>query len=68
MFMKNFGRDIVENMKYSSFCYPVKEACLDFLLQIYLDTEKDISEDYHSSLWEVIEVSFEKILHLLDNV
>jgi hypothetical protein len=55
-------------MKYSSFCYPVKEACLDFLYQIYLDTEKDISEDYHSSLWEVIEVSFEIVLHLLDNV
>lgn len=46
----------MENLKISQFCYTLKEACLDFLLQIYLDTEKDISEDYHLSLWEVIEV------------
>lgn len=25
-------RDIVENLKLSLFCYPMKESCLDFLL------------------------------------
>lgn len=38
-------------MKLGQFCYPFKDAMLDFLLQIYLDTEKEISEDYHEPLW-----------------
>jgi len=54
-------KDIVENLRIAQFCYPFKEACLDFLLQIYLDTEKDISEDYHSSLWEAVEIMYEDL-------
>lgn len=38
------------------FCYPLKAACLIYLLEIYLDTEKTLSQDYHSPLWEVMEV------------
>lgn len=34
----------------------MKASSLQFLYDIYLDTEKDISEDYHQSLWEVIEI------------
>jgi hypothetical protein len=44
----------------------MKEACLDFLLQIYLDTEKDISEDYHLSLWEVIEIMYEDLKKFIE--
>jgi hypothetical protein len=40
-------KDITECMRLSQFCYTFKDALLDFLMQIYLDTEKDISEDYH---------------------
>ena len=62
-----FGiRDIVENMRIAQFCYPFKEACLDFLLQIYLDTEKDISEDYHSSLWDAIEIMYEDLKKFIE--
>ena len=43
-------------MKLVGFCYPYKEACLIYLLEIYLDTEKTISDDYHLPLWEVLEV------------
>lgn len=59
-------RDIVENLKISQFCYVMKDACLDFLLQIYLDTEKDISEDYHLSLWEVIEIMYEDLKKFIE--
>jgi len=59
-------RDIVENLKISQFSYTMKEACLDFLLQIYLDTEKDISEDYHLSLWEVIEIMYEDLKKFIE--
>jgi hypothetical protein len=44
----------------------MKDACLDFLLQIYLDTEKDISEDYHLSLWEVIEIMYEDLKKFIE--
>ena len=48
-------------MKYASFCYPMKAACLQFLYDIYLDTEKSISEDFHSSLWEAVEIIYEDL-------
>jgi hypothetical protein len=48
-------------MKYASFCYPMKAACLQFLYDIYLDTEKSISEDFHLSLWEAVEIIYEDL-------
>lgn len=53
-------------MQLASFCYPVKDALLDFLLQIYLDTEKEISEDYHSLLWEVVECIYEDLKKFIE--
>lgn len=53
-------------MILSQFCYPMKDALLDFLLQIYLDTEKSISEDYHSLLWEVIECIYEDLKKFIE--
>ena len=53
-------------MKLSQFCYPMKEACLDFLLQVYLDTEKDINEDYHASLWEIMEIVYEDLKKFIE--
>jgi hypothetical protein len=43
----------------------MKEACPIFLLEIYLDTEKTISEDYHPFLWEVIEVIILSLKNIL---
>ena len=43
-------------MKLVGFCYPLKEACLIYLLEIFLDTEKTLSEDYYLPLWDVMEV------------
>lgn len=59
-------KDITENMKLATFCYPMKDALLEFLLQIYLDTEKDISEDYHASLWEVIETIYDDLKKFIE--
>lgn len=54
-------KDITENMRISQFCFPLKDALLDFLLEIYLDTEKEISDDYHQTLWDVVECMYEDL-------
>ena len=59
-------RDITECMKLSSFCYPMKYTLLEFLYQIYLDTEKDISEDHHVSLWEVVEIMYDDLKKFIE--
>jgi hypothetical protein len=53
-------------MKLSQFCYPYKDVMLDFLLQIYLDTEKEIPEDYHDPLWEVIDCVFDDLKKFIE--
>jgi len=53
-------------MILSQFCYPMKDALLNFLLDIYLDTEKSISEDYHSLLWEVIECIYDDLKKFIE--
>lgn len=37
----------------------MKRVLADFLLHIYLDTEKDISEDNFANLWLVFELLYE---------
>ena len=39
-------KDLIANMEMADFCYPLKTSILLFLEQIYLDTEKDIGEDF----------------------
>ena len=47
--------DLIMNMELSDFCYPLKSALLSFLLNIYLDTEKQIGEDFVNQVWKLIE-------------
>lgn len=53
-------------MKLSQFCYPYKDVMLDFLLQIFLDTEKEISEDVHEPLWEVIDCVYDDLKKFIE--
>ena len=39
-------QEIVENLRIAEFCYPYKQALVDFTLHIYLSTEKDQGDDY----------------------
>ena len=41
-------------MDLADFCYPLKSSILLFLEQIYLDTEKDIGEDFTNFVWSLI--------------
>ena len=47
-------KDLIQNMDLSDFCYPLKSSILLFLEQIYLDTEKEIGEDFTNQLWLLI--------------
>ena len=48
--------DLIDNMKLSDFCYPLKRSILMFLQHIYLDIEKDIGEDFIGLVWKLIEI------------
>ena len=48
--------DLICNMKQADFCYPLKSALLTFLEHIYLDTEKEIGEDFLNQVWSLISV------------
>lgn len=37
--------DILENMKLADFCFPMKEALVNFMHSIYFDIEKEVSEE-----------------------
>jgi hypothetical protein len=39
-------KDLIRNMQMADFCYPLKSAILSFLLNIYLEIEKEIGEDF----------------------
>lgn len=41
-------------MDLADFCYPLKSSILLFLEQIYLDTEKEIGEDFTNFVWSLI--------------
>ena len=41
-------------MDTADFCYPLKTSLLLFLEQIYLDTEKEIGEDYKNQIWKIV--------------
>lgn len=44
----------------------MKYVLLEFLYEIYLDTEKSISEDYHHSLWECVESMYEDLKKFIE--
>lgn len=54
-------KDLIQNMDLADFCYPLKTSILIFLEQIYLDTEKEIGEDFANAVWGLIS-RFEKDL------
>ena len=54
-------KDLIINMETADFCYPLKTSILQFLEEIYLDTEKDIGEDFQNQVWNLI-TSLEKDL------
>lgn len=39
----------------------MKSTLLQFLYEIYLDTEKAISDDHYGSLWDVVEIMYEDL-------
>ena len=43
-------------MKVSEFCYPYKKTLLEYVIHIFLDVEKDNSEETIAQLWCIIEV------------
>lgn len=48
--------DLIYNMETAEFCFPLKSSLLLFLEHIYLDTEKEIGEDFLNQVWELIDV------------
>ena len=48
-------KDLIKNMQEADFCYPLKSAILSFLLNIYLDIEKEIGEDFINQVWKLIQ-------------
>lgn len=47
-------KDLIQNLETADFCYPLKSSMLLFLREIYLDTEKDIGEDFTNQVWGLI--------------
>lgn len=53
--------ELIMNLKLAEFCYPLKAALIYFLHNVYFETEKEMSEDFISQVWLVLELLIEDI-------
>jgi len=58
---------VITNMKIADFCYPLKNALVYFMDNIYFESEKDVSEENIEKMKEflsVILIDLEKFVEI----
>lgn len=58
--------DLIENFKMCDFCYSFKSSLVQYLNNIYFDTEKQMSEDFISQAWQIIDLIIQDLQKFIE--
>ena len=48
--------DLIKNLEIADFCYPLKSSLIYFMDTIYLEIEKDVTDDNINKMFTVMEI------------